>query len=219
MADRKEPRTCADFERMVETSSNWFDGKITYENLAKGMPTPYPVGCRYERRIRVHPHAYNGTVMVEEVETVVTKHNGDGSWAAKHVTNWSREMAFDEFRASEFWEPAMAAFADGDADASAFAEYDAHCDGADGFVSIEMERQYTDWLGNPRLAKEHDRFECHADMAGWLTLKCGRREYDGDARELFDLIDEALAFRERGIRLDGGELRVRVPEPADEDGR
>lgn len=128
-------------------------------------------------------------------------------------------MTFDEFRDSEFWEPAMEAFEGGDCDASAFEEFDAHCDGADGFVSLEMERQYKDWLGNLRVAKEHDRFECHADMAGWLTLKCGKRVYDGDARKLFDLVDEALAFRERGIRLDGDELRVRVPEPADEDGR
>lgn len=219
MTDKKQfPETCRDLERMIETSRGWFDGQIAKEQLVPNSE-PHPVGCVYENVTRVAAHPYNDTVVVSNHDVVVTKVHGDKSWASTYDTKWSREMTFDEFRASEFWEPAMGAFEGGDADASAFDRFDASCDGADGFVSIEMERQYTDWLGNPRLAKEHDRFECHADMAGWLTLKCGKREYDGDARELFDLVDEALAFRGRGIRLNGGELRVRVPEPADEDGR
>lgn len=214
---RRLPETCRDLERMIETSHSWFDGQITCERLVAD-DEPYPVGCVYENVTRVSAHPYNGTVAVSNHDVVVAKVHDNGSWSSTYDTKWIREMTFEEFRNSEFWDTSMEAFVDGDADASAFDEFDADCDGADGFISFEMERQYTDWLGNHRVAKDHDRFECHADIAGWLTLKCGNRTYDGDARELFDLIGEALAFRNRGIKLDGDMLRVTVPkrEPEDE---
>ena len=208
MSDAKpQPKTCRDLERMIETSSGWFDGQIAKKQLVPNSE-PHPVGCVYENVTRVAAHPYNDTVVVSNHDVVVTKVHDAKSWSSTYDTKWSREMTFDEFRESEFWEPSMEAFKGGDCDASAFDQFDASCDGADGHVSIEMERQYKDWLGNLRVAKEHDRFECHVDMAGWLTLKCGDRVYDGDARELFDLVHEAERFRDAGIKLEYGTLHV-----------
>lgn len=209
MPDKKQfPENCADLQRMIETSKNGLFGQIKSTTFLSPHEE-ITIGKTVENITRITAYALADKVSVINEDTIISHIFDKDSYAARHNINWHRTMTFDEFRNSKFWEPTMEAFKDGDCDASAFSDFEASCDGEDGYVSMELELLRKNSFGNLIVDKRHDRFTCHIDRSAWISISCGDKTYDGDARELFKLIEEAQTLRNAGIVVSCEEITRR----------
>jgi hypothetical protein len=224
-----EPRTFEDLWLMRETSEEWFDGQLRYENVRKGAAPE--VGAIDSVSWHVVPtsccvRVYKSTHVICDV-----KMNGNSfSCNVKNETVAEyRSMA--EFRASEWWELTMERLAGGDADASWLRTVD--LDGeeiADGepqwvgyglstCVEMEVGSQYRDWLGNTRQDRGHSTLSIRVErMSGELWLRCGEHEVEGTVEEIERAVALVGRLRRLGVEVGHAEIRVPIAEEGDEDG-
>ena len=111
-----EPRTFEDLWLMRETSKEWFDGQLRYENVRKGAdPEVGMVDSMswhvvpFSDRVNVELHTH----VIEEV-----RQNGHSMSLRTKLETLASYDTMEAFRASEWWDLTMERFAGGDADAS-----------------------------------------------------------------------------------------------------
>ena len=217
-----EPRTFEDLWLMRETSREWFDGQLRYENVRNGADPE--VGMVDSMSWHVAPSS--DRVRVYKSTHVICDVRMNGKSFSCNVKNETlaeyRSMA--EFRASEWWDLTMEKFAGGDADASWLRTVD--LDGeeiADGepqwigygpSTSVEMVvgSQYRDWLGNTRQGKGHDTLSIRVErMSGELLLRHDGHEVEGTVEE----IEEAMTLMDRlkSLGVEVGDETITVPLP------
>lgn len=213
-----EPRTFEDLWLMRETSKEWFDGQIRYENVRKGAnPEVGMVDSMswhvvpFSDRVNVELHTH----VIEEV-----RQNGHSMSLRTKLETLASYDTMEAFRASELWDLTMEKFAGGDADASWLRTVELDGEevgvgptwvgyGPDVTLSVEVGNQYRDWLGNNRQGKGHDTLDVRVDrMSGELWLKCGEHEVEGTVEE----IEAAMSLVERladlGVVVDDGAITV-----------
>lgn len=223
-----EPRTFEDLWLMRETSKEWFDGQLRYENVRKGADPE--VGMvdsvswhvvPFSDRVNVELHTY----VIEEV-----RQNDHSMSIRTKLETLASYDTMEAFRDSEWWGLAMEKFAGGDADASWLrtVELDGEEVDADpawiGYgpstcVVMVVGRQYRDWLGNTRQDKGRDTLSIRAErMSGELCLRCGEHEVEGTVEE----IEAAMTFMERlsdlGVEVGDGAITVPLPKSESEAG-
>ena len=217
-----EPRTFEDLWLMRETSKEWFDGQLRYENVRNGAEPE--VGMVDSMSWHVAPSSdsvrvYRNTHIIEEV-----RQNGHSmSLRIKSETLASYDT-MEAFRDSEWWDLTMERFAGGDADASWLRtiELDGEEVDADpiwiGYgpsvtVSMEVGGQYRDWLGNTRQDKGHRTLDVRVErMSGDLYLCHDGHVVEGTVEE----IEAAMMLIERlgdlGVKVDDGTITVPLPK-------
>ena len=222
-----EPRTFEDLWLMRETSKEWFDGQIRYEDVRKGDAPE--VGMVDSVSWHVSPSS--DRVRVYRNTHVICEVQGHRSFSCRIEGETVAEYrSMEEFLASEWWDLTMEKFAGGDADASWLRTVELNGEevdveptwvgyGPDVTVSMGVGNQYRDWLGNTRQDKGHDTLSIRVErMSGELWLKCGEHEVEGTVEE----IARAMALMERlrriGIEVGYTEIRVPIPEEGDGDG-
>lgn len=216
-----EPRTFEDLWLMRETSKEWFDGQLRYENVRNGADPE--VGMVDSMSWHVVPFSdcvrvYKSTHVICDVKM----HGNSFSCNVKNETvDKYRSMA--EFRASEWWGLTMEKFAGGDADASWLHSFE--LDGEDvrvdptwiGYgpsvtVSMEVGSQYRDWLGNTRQDKGHGTLDVRVErMSGDLYLCHDGHVVEGTVEE----IEAAMMLMDRlkSLGVEVGDETITVPLP------
>ena len=213
-----EPRTFEDLWLMRETSKEWFDGQLRYENVRKGADPEVGMVDNmswhvvpFSDRVSVELHTH----VIEEV-----RQNGHSMSLRTKVETLASYDTMEGFRDSEWWDLTMERFAGGDADASWLSTVELDGEevgvgptwvgyGPDVTLSVEVGNQYRDWLGNNRQGKGHDTLDVRVDrMSGELWLKCGEHEVEGTVEE----IEAAMSLVERladlGVVVDDGAITV-----------
>ena len=216
-----EPRTFEDLWLMRETSKEWFDGQLRYENVRNGADPE--VGAVDSVSWHVAPSS--NRVRVYRNTHVICEVRGSRSFSCR-VENETvaeyRSMA--AFRASEWWDLTMEKFAGGDADASWLRSVELDGEevgveptwvgyGPDVTLSVEVGNRYRDWLGNVRQDKGHDTLSIRVErMSGELWLRCGENEVEGTVEE----IEKAMTLIERlvdlGVEVGDGAITVPLPK-------
>ena len=217
-----EPRTFEDLWLMRETSKEWFDGQLRYENVRKGAAPE--VGTIDSVSWHVAP-ASNCVRVYKSTNVICDVKMGGNSFSC-NVKNETvaeyRSMA--EFHASEWWDLTMEKFAGGDADASWLRTVELDGEevgveptwvgyGPDVTLSVEVGNRYRDWLGNNRQGKGHDTLDVRVDrMSGTLLLCLDGHEVEGTVEE----IEAAMKLIERlvdlGVEVDDGAITVPLPK-------
>ena len=216
-----EPRTFEDLWLMRETSKEWFDGQLRYENVRKGAdPEVGMVDSMswhvvpFSDRVNVELHTH----VIEEV-----RQNGHSMSLRTKVKTLASYDTMEAFRASEWWCLTMEKFAGGDADASWLrtVELDGEEVGVEsawvGYgpnvtLSVEVGNRHRDWLGNNRQGKGHDTLGISVDrMSGTLSLYLDGHEVEGTVGE----IEAAMTLIERlaGLGVEVGDGTITVPLP------
>ena len=213
-----EPRTFEDLWLMRETSKEWFDGQLRYENVRKGADPE--VGMVDSVSWHVAPSSdrvrvYRNTHIIEEV-----RQNGHSlSLRTKSETLASYDT-MEAFRASEWWDLTMERFAGGDADASWLSSFE--LDGEDvraeptwiGYgpsitLSVEVGRQYRDWLGNTRQDKGHGTLDVRVErMSGDLYLCHDGHVVEGTVEEIEAAMMIADRLKSIGVEIDDETITV-----------
>lgn len=222
-----EPRTFEDLWLMRETSKEWFDGQLRYENVRKGADPE--VGMVDSVSWHVAPSS--DRVRVYRNTHVICEVRGSRSFSCRVKGETVAEFrSMEEFRDSEWWGPTMEKFAGGDADASWLRTVE--LDGeevADGepqwigygpstCVEMGVGSQYRDWLGNTRQDKGHDTLSIRVErMSGELWLRCGEHEVEGTVEEIAGAMALMERLRRLGIEVGHSEIRVPIAEEGDED--
>lgn len=111
-----EPRTFEDLWLMRETSKEWFDGQLRYENVRNGADPE--VGAVDSVSWHVVPSServriIKNTHVISEVSA-----NGHSFSCRVERETVAEYHSMDEFRDSDWWDLTMEKFAGGDADAS-----------------------------------------------------------------------------------------------------
>ena len=227
--ETREPRTFEDLWLMRETSKEWFDGQLRYENVRNGAEPK--VGMVDSMSWHVRP--FQNRVSVELNTHVIEEVRQNGrslSLSTKSETLASYDT-MEAFRASEWWDLTMEKFAGGDADASWLrsVELDGEDVDADptwiGYgpsitLSMEVGRQYRDWLGNTRQDKGHGTLDVRVDrMSGELWLCHDGHEVEGTVEEIEAAMTLVERLRDLGVEV--GDESIKVPllnanEEADE---
>lgn len=214
---KTEPESKADLYRMLETSNGWFDGLIEYEEI-KDPQDDYEVGMVNSESTHVSASPYQECdVMVYRNCDVVAEVRGPKSCTLDVQRVWTKEMTFEEFRASEWWRPTIERFAKGSCDASEiFVRCDeANLDGDIGpdscvYVTAQCEKRYRDFLNNRRLAKGFNKVSLWLQGNGDMGFTLNGKIYEFDVSELAEFIEQARAFREAGITMVDGKLTVEL---------
>lgn len=214
MSEKKVPENKADLYRMLQTSNGWFNGQIDYESFSFPNDTP-EVGMTYGESTHVSASPYHASdVEVYRQREVVSEVRGAGSLSLDVQRVWTKKMTFDEFRASEWWEPTIKKFADGSCDAS---EIFVKCEetggvGSDSYVCItaQCERHYQDFLNNGRVAKGFDSVELWLQGNGDMGITLDGETYDVNVEELVEYIEQARAFENAGVTIEDDELTVKL---------
>ena len=219
-----EPRTFEDLWLMRETSKEWFDGQLRYENVRNGADPE--VGMVDSMSWHVVPSSdrvrvYRNTHVIEEV-----RQNGHSlSLRTKSETLASYDT-MEAFRASEWWDLTMEKFAGGDADASWLRTVDLEGEEVDadpiwiGYgpstcLDMKVGRQYRDWLGNTRQDKGHDTLSIRVErMSGELWLRCGGHEVEGTVEEIEAAMTLMNSLKSLGVEV--GDETITVPLPKSE---
>ena len=224
-----EPRTFEDLWLMRETSKEWFNGQLRYENIRKGAAPE--VGMVDSMSWHVVPSSdrvrvYRNTHVIEEV-----RQNGHSlSLRTKSETLASYDT-MDAFRASEWWDLTMERFAGGDADASWLRSVE--LDGEDvrvdstwiGYgpsvtVSMEVGNRYRDWLGNNRQGKGHGTLDVRVErMSGELWLCYDGHEVEGTVEEIEAAMTLVERLRDLGVKVGDESIKVPLPKANEEAGR
>lgn len=214
---KTEPENRADLYRMIETSNGWFDGQIEYEQV-RDPHADYEIGMVDSESTHISANPYQECdVKVYRNRHVVSELRGPKSCSLDVQRVWTKALTFDEFKASEWWQPAIEKFAKGSCDAS---EIFVRCDeadedggtGSDSYVHIsaQCEKHYTDWLNNTRLDKGFDAVSLLLQGNGDMVFTLNGRTYELDVSEFAECIEQARAFRESRIALEGGKLIVEL---------
>lgn len=220
-----EPRTFEDLWLMRETSKEWFDGQVRYENVRNGADPE--VGMVDSVSLHVAPSS--DRVRVYRNTYVICEVRGNRSFSCRVEGETVAEYrSMEAFRASEWWGLTMEKFAGGDTDSSWLRTVE--LDGeeiADGepqwigygpstCVEMMVGSQYRDWLGNTRQNKGHETLSIRVErMSGELRLRRGEHEVEGT----LEYLEEAVALMERLGRLgiEVGHTEIRVPIAEEED--
>lgn len=217
MMGKTEPENRADLDRMLLTSSGWFDGLIESEQI-RDPHADLEVGMVDRESTHVSASQYQGCdVMVYRDRHVVSEVHRPGSFSMNVQRVWTKEMTFEEFKASEWWRPTIERFANGDCDASEiFVKCYEDCD-ADGTgpssrvcITAQCERYYHDWLNNSRLANGFDEVSLWLQGSGDMGFALNGKTYEFEVSELAGFIEQARAFKEAGIALEDGKLTVEL---------
>ena len=227
--ETREPRTFEDLWLMRETSKEWFDGQLRYENVRNGAEPK--VGMVDSMSWHVRP--FQNRVSVELNTHVIEEVRQNGrslSLRTKSETLASYDT-MEAFRASEWWDLTMEKFAGGDADASWLrsVELDGEDVDADptwiGYgpsitLSMEVGRQYRDWLGNTRQDKGHGTLDVRVErMSGELWLCHDGHEVEGTVEEIEAAMTLVERLRDLGVEVGDESIKVPLPnanEEADE---
>lgn len=224
-----EPRTFEDLWLMRDTSKEWFDGQVRYENVRNGADPE--VGMVDSMSWHVIP--FSDCVRVYRNTHVICEVRGSRSFSCRVEGETVAEYrSMEDFRASEWWDLTMEKFAGGDADASWLRSVE--LDGeeiADGepqwigygpstCLDVKVGRQYRDWLGNTRQDKGHDTLSIRVErMSGELWLRCGKHEVEGTVEEIETAMMLVERLRDLGVEVGDESINVPLPnanEEADE---
>lgn len=221
-----EPRTFEDLWLMRETSEEWFDGKLRYENVRKGAAPE--VGAIDSVSWHVVPTSC--CVRVYKSTHVICEVRGSRSFSCRAERETVAEYrSMEAFRDSKWWDLTMEKFDGGDADASWLrtveldgeeAEADPAWIGYGPSTCVEMEvgSQYRDCLGNTRQDKGHDTLSIRVErMSGELWMRCGEHEVEGTVEEIAEAVALVERLRRLGIEVGRTEIRVPIAEEGDED--
>ena len=210
-----EPKTIEDLRYMRETSERWFDAKIKHENL-RDHSKDYVEGELDSRSVHAYCSKYEGGVRVVEREHYVSDVKGPRSCSLRCEDRTIAVYTFDEFRKSEWWPLTMQAWDGGCTDASVLGiEFEQ--DDSYTYTEVRSPRRYTDWLGNFRIDKEVDVSSVSIDEDAQLTLRFNGATWDGTMEEAMALLSEAQAFRDAGVKLEDGELTVKMEDADGQD--
>lgn len=220
--EAKEPKTFEDLWLMRETSKEWFDGQLRYENVRKGADPE--VGMVDSMSWHVVP--FSDMVNVELHTHVIeeVRQNGHSMSLRTKLETLASYDTMEAFRDSEWWDLTMEKFAGGDADASWLRTVELDGEevgvgptwvgyGPNVTVSMEVGNRYRDWLGNNRQGKGHDTLDVRVDrMSGTLWLCLDGHEVEGTVEE----IEAAMSLVERladlGVVVDDGAITVPLPK-------
>ena len=226
--ETREPQTFEDLWLMRETSKEWFDGQLRYENVCNGAEPE--VGM--VDSMSWHVAVCSDRVRVYKNTHVICEVRGSGSFSCRVESETVAEYrSMEAFRDSEWWDLTMEKFAGGDADASWLRSVELDGEeitdgepqwigyGPSTCVEMGVGSQYRDWLGNTRQDRGHDTLSVRVErMSGELWLRCGDHEVEGTVEE----IEKAVALVERlgrlGIEVGHTEIRVPIAGEGDEDG-
>ena len=213
-----EPRTFEDLWLMRETSKEWFDGQLRYENVRKGAAPE--VGAVDSVSWHVAPSS--DRVRVYRNTHVICEVRGSRSFSCRvegETVAEYRSMA--AFRASEWWDLTMEMFSGGDADASWLRTVELEGEEVDadpiwiGYgpstcLDMKVGRQYRDWLGNTRQDKGHDTLSIRVErMSGELLLQCDGHAVEGTVED----IETAMMLMDRlkSMGVEVGDDSITVP--------
>lgn len=222
-----EPRTFEDLWLMRETSKEWFDGQLRYENVRNGAdPEVGMVDSMswhvlpFQDKVNVELHTH----VIEEV-----RQNGYSMSLRTKSETLASYDTMEAFRDSEWWDLTMEKFAGGDADASWLRSVE--LDGEDveadptwiGYgpsvtVSMEVGMQYRDWLGNTRQGKGHETLDVRVErMSGELWLCHDGHEVEGTVEEIEAAMSLVERLRDLGVKVGGESIEVPLPKANGED--
>ena len=86
-------------------------------------------------------------------------------------------------------------------------------------LSVEVGRQYRDWLGNNRQGKGHGTLDVRVDrMSGTLSLFLDGHEVEGTVEEIAGAMALVGRLRRLGIEVGHTEIRVPIAGEGDEGG-
>lgn len=226
-AEEEEPKTFEDLWLMRETSNEWFNGQLSYEDVRKGADPEvgmvdgvslHVVPCSDRVRVTMKTH------VISEVRS------GGRSLSLRIESKTVDEYhSMEAFRDSEWWDLTMEKLAGGDADASwlrtvdldgeEVADKEPRWIGYGPSTSVEMEvgGQYRDWLGNTRQGKGHDTLSIRVErMSGELCLRCGDREVEGTVEEIEKTMMFADRLRRIGVEVEDESITVPLRKGDDE---
>ena len=217
--ETREPKTFADLWLMRETSQEWFDGQLRFEDVRNGADPE--VGM-------VANISWNVDVLPDKVEilkkTYVISDVGPGGHSFSYRTDIetvAEYRSMEDFRASEWWDLAMEKLSWGDTDASWLREVE--LDGVPmeiepawiGYgpsytVSMEVGSRYRDWLGNNRQGNGHKTLGVTVDrMSGELLLQCDGHTVEGTVEEIE--VAMMLMDRLKSLGVEVGDEMITVP--------
>lgn len=222
-----EPKNCFDLRYMIE-SSNASNGIINYESH-KGVEVGDPM-C-YKTIVSTSfanvANDKDGIVNVYHVtdrlsDIYAVGHNGlPNSYSTRAETDWRETFTFDEFKDSEYWPLAMEAFKSGNPDSSQHGlwvsdgwENDIQHDFCEEvFVGFNVPKCRTDWGNNDHILGSSVDGEFIIDRLGFVRLSLGKDErWRGHICELMNQINELQSYKDAGVRLNVGEVVVRIGE-------
>ena len=217
-----EPRTFEDLWLMRETSKEWFDGQLRYEAVRKGADPE--VGAVDSVSWHVVPTSERVQVHKDTHVISDVRMNGHSFSCRIERETVAEYRSMEEFRASEWWGLTMERFAGGDADASWLRSVE--LDGEDvradptwiGYgpsvtVSMEVGRQYRDWLGNTRQDKGHGTLDVRVErMSGDLYLWHDGHVVEGTVEEIEAAMMLAERLRNLGVKVGGESIEVPLPK-------
>lgn len=220
-----EPRTFEDLWLMRETSKAWFDGQLRYENVRKGADPE--VGAVDSVSVHVAP-ASDRVRVYKNTHVICDVSPGGKSFSCKVEGETVAEYrSMEAFRASEWWGPTMEKFAEGDADASWLRSFELDGEDVDadptwiGYgpsitVSMEVGRQYRDWLGNTRQGKGHETLDVRVErMSGELWLRCGEHEVEGTVEEIEAAMTLVDRLKSLGVEIEDEAITVPLRKGGD----
>lgn len=226
--ETREPQTFEDLWLMRATSNEWFDGQVRYKNVRNGSNPE--VGAVDSVSWHVVPsservHIIKNTHVISEVSA-----NGHSFSCRVESETVAEYHSMDEFRDSEWWDLTMGKFAGGDADASWLRSVELDGEevgvgptwvgyGPNVTLSVEVGRQYRDWLGNNRQGKGHGTLDVMVDrMSGTLSLFLDGHEVEGTVEEIAGAMALVGRLRRLGIEVGHTEIRVPIAGEGDEGG-
>ena len=217
-----EPQTFEDLWLMRETSKEWFDGQVRYENVRNGADPE--VGAVDSVSWHVVPSSDRVRVIMKTHVISEVRSGGRSLSLRIESEDVAEYRSMAEFRASGWWDLTMEKFAGGDADASWLRSVE--LDGeeiADGEpqwigygpstrVEMGVGSQYRDWLGNVRQDRGHSTLLIHVErMSGELLMRCGEHVVEGTVEE----IEAAMTLMDRlkSLGVEVGDETITVPLP------
>ena len=214
-----EPRTFEDLWLMRETSKEWFDGQLRYENIRKGgAPEAGAIDS-----VSWHVVPTSDRVRVYKSTHVICDVKMNGNSFSCNVKNETvaEYRSMEAFRDSEWWGLTMKKFAGGDADSSWLRTVELEGEEVDadpiwiGYgpstcLDMKVGRQYRDWLGNTRQDKGHDTLSIRVErMSGELLLQCDGHAVEGTVED----IETAMMLMDRlkSMGVEVGDDSITVP--------
>lgn len=220
------PRTFEDLWLMRETSKEWFDGQLRYENVRKGADPE--VGMVDSMSWHVVPFSNKVSVELHTHIIEEIRQNGHSMSLRTKLETLASYDTMEGFRDSEWWDLTMEKFVGGDADASWLltVELDGEEVGVDptwiGYgpsvtVSMEVGMQYRDWLGNTRQGKGHETLDVRVErMSGELWLCHDGHEVNGTVEEIEAAMSLVERLRDLGVEVGDGTITVPLPKSESE---
>ena len=218
--ETREPQTFEDLWLMRETSKAWFDGQLRYENVRNGADPE--VGM--VDSMSWHAAVCSDRVRVYKNTHVICEVRGSGSFSCRVERETVAEYrSMEVFRDSEWWDLTMERFAGGDADASWLHSVELDGEevgveptwvgyGPDVTLSVEVGRQYRDWLGNNRQGKGHKTLDVRVDrLSGDLYLCHDGHVVEGTVEEIEAAMTLMDSLKSLGVEV--GDETITVPLP------